>query len=1505
MSSFSYGYKTVAEGGTESASKQNPGCDLQWEGLNIFYRCKESRTPRQWFHKMNTSILQYIFTQKGKRVTTALGNKGMEFKLDQTCNICRIEIVYSQELSPDTLKELFENHILRGEVTYRIDLRKKSTEEVKRKAEHLNLTSDSHGAVYFDKSGRQLNCVAENNDVLDALLIEIGYEEVDRVRLNDISGPVLHDLQFTKEIQLYHSNITDIIFEDKDVVFMWNGRKQQSGCELLTQFENKVKRCSVLEGCRNARHIVFDSQGDGHVNNAYIQYIRNRTEHSKGLVCPLFTFGSDGKTITLLTLGELEPILDVVDQSITERQLDKETAYHFFKGDYSQGFLVNGTRSRKLKYSTKTNKIVCTSDLEIELEDLINQATPYRKELLHLSDFHVSFLNRFAMPLKEQVQREYHIELILEHNRCFLQGKDPQLLKEGREFFIGSLNKRFTRFSTNINEVAVLKLKAKIENVTSENNCSWKLNFTNECCNIDLSKYLGAWHDPLANIIICVQNVDNGDLVAADLVIEMTTSNLFPLSKLFIKESTSLKQLQSGKRVLVGHEETLDGPFQSDTLCCKSMYVVVIYSSQGNEESITFSKLKECFSRALQYADNNGMESLALSTKLLQDFPIEKHITPSIFASLKEYVDLHHQHRFKKIILCCENENSQDICNVVENMHETRKGYRRILSLPLNPSRENTPIQSNVKVGSITESMRDVIVTTVNANLNFARGQVSKMILEKAGPKMQAECKKKYPYGIAHDQIAYTKSHRMGDSGYVKYLFHGALPNYSFHDYEKTVKNFVKRCLYLADRLDCRSLVFPAIGVGNLGYPRRETAAAMFEAIEEYPKEAANCGIQEVDIMVFEGDRKSCMNFRAEEWRKSTNAAKLRHKLAGTTEVKPVPCQVLVKNIGEDTKVKIARVGACRQPTFAVEIVMRVGSIGIKPASTHPQSWNDQIDVCFECAGIANIDIEKLGSILLDERITEVFFFADKKDKLPFSKQVILLANLVQQLAENTKKPTYLKTCTIFVDDQVEDVVLASDEGWKWTECAEESNIAIELLGQTEECVERARISIESLLNKTKKEEFSRQEERMMGDVDNENRHLGSERVLDDQDSEGSESENETEEIEISAVINKGIIAQHEPELKEWLLSMKQKFNLNVNQKRKDVSVSGTIASVLQFESHLKTCVRDYAKSDRNVYPQTVVYMDEKSFSLLSGIGALSRYAVLPSVKGWTFDVAKGLVITCKKEHMEYVRTQVTEDLNKMKRECIVFENDEKAKEARANLENTNLTEDSAIVCRNSEITIGSFDYGILRECFDGMLPMMPNTRRIRTSDVELKFTVNDIRNESVEFIAISSSAKMTGRKGAGKLLADMLGKDFLESCEKSLKEKGDIQEYECRVIPSGLAYRRFIGHLRLPVNEKKQSSQRIQFIRLEDSILNCFKRADEMGCKSIALPCLGSEENKGGFDLHNCANAYVQAFFKLRSSNLKEICFVDLNADKINTVFETFFGTLGRQHQLQKESTV
>ncbi|WAR21297.1 PAR14-like protein [Mya arenaria] len=1142
------------------------GCDLQWEGLNIFYRCKESRTPRQWFHKMNTSILQYIFTQKGKRVTTALGNKGMEFKLDQTCNICRIEIVYSQELSPDTLKELFENHILRGEVTYRIDLRKKSTEEVKRKAEHLNLTSDSHGAVYFDKSGRQLNCVAENNDVLDALLIEIGYEEVDRVRLNDISGPVLHDLQFTKEIQLYHSNITDIIFEDKDVVFMWNGRKQQSGCELLTQFENKVKRCSVLEGCRNARHIVFDSQGDGHVNNAYIQYIRNRTEHSKGLVCPLFTFGSDGKTITLLTLGELEPILDVVDQSITERQLDKETAYHFFKGDYSQGFLVNGTRSRKLKYSTKTNKIVCTSDLEIELEDLINQATPYRKELLHLSDFHVSFLNRFAMPLKEQVQREYHIELILEHNRCFLQGKDPQLLKEGREFFIGSLNKRFTRFSTNINEVAVLKLKAKIENVTSENNCSWKLNFTNECCNIDLSKYLGAWHDPLANIIICVQNVDNGDLVAADLVIEMTTSNLFPLSKLFIKD---------------------------------------------------------------------------------------------------------------------------------------------------------TPIQSNVKVGSITESMRDVIVTTVNANLNFARGQVSKMILEKAGPKMQAECKKKYPYGIAHDQIAYTKSHRMGDSGYVKYLFHGALPNYSFHDYEKTVKNFVKRCLYLADRLDCRSLVFPAIGVGNLGYPRRETAAAMFEAIEEYPKEAANCGIQEVDIMVFEG------------------------------------------------------------------------SIGIKPASTHPQSWNDQIDVCFECAGIANIDIEKLGSILLDERITEVFFFADKKDKLPFSKQVILLANLVQQLAENTKKPTYLKTCTIFVDDQVEDVVLASDEGWKWTECAEESNIAIELLGQTEECVERARISIESLLNKTKKEEFSRQEERMMGDVDNENRHLGSERVLDDQDSEGSESENETEEIEISAVINKGIIAQHEPELKEWLLSMKQKFNLNVNQKRKDVSVSGTIASVLQFESHLKTCVRDYAKSDRNVYPQTVVYMDEKSFSLLSGIGALSRYAVLPSVKGWTFDVAKGLVITCKKEHMEYVRTQVTEDLNKMKRECIVFENDEKAKEARANLENTNLTEDSAIVCRNSEITIGSFDYGILRECFDGMLPMMPNTRRIRTSDVELKFTVNDIRNESVEFIAISSSAKMTGRKGAGKLLADMLGKDFLESCEKSLKEKGDIQEYECRVIPSGLAYRR------------------------------------------------------------------------------------------------------------------
>ncbi|WAR21293.1 PAR14-like protein, partial [Mya arenaria] len=953
-----YHQKWYSDSATGGPVERIPGVVDQWERIDIFYRNTGSEARKEWIHALDTPILQYIISKKGKRIKDAFDTQ------DST-----------QDEISQILKEKFEKEIVRDVESMAVKVSANVTDRIKSKLRNLSLETEKLKAVYFDTKNGYLTCVADNDSHLNELLMDIGYEDEEKIRLNDISAQVLQDLQFEQAVKTSHPRLKCITFADENdsVTLLWQGKKETSGSELLAKFKGKIRDCVVLENAINAKHIVFNTRAGGRVNDTFVEYIKEMTKQSLNTpAIPLFTFDFSLKRITLYTLDNVKAIQEIVNQSIIERQLDPETAKHFFKGGSSLDFCKKATDERKLLYDININGIVCIKSVQKDLDDLINQAIPYKEEPLDLSELQVSFLKQYGSQLMEQVEKRYDIAVKLENNRCLFRGKDSQLLQKGKEFMVDSLKKLLTHMSIKTNEVAVLKLKEGIENVVAENNCKWNLNFTNEFCNTDLNKYLGAWHDPLAHIITCVQNVDNGDMVAADLVIELTTSNLFPLSKHFTKENPLVGRSTAGKIFSVMHEEILEGPFQKDAFCCQSMFAFVICSSYSpgmQYQFISFQQLKKCYLRALQYADENGMKSLALSTKLLQSPALENDITPAILAAAFEFVEANHQHDIRKLTLCCDKENCHDVCDTVENLYDKRKGYRRILSLPSEPNKQNAVISLNVKVGSITDSKRDVIVNTVNIKLDFAKGQVSKKILEKAGPEMQRECNQKYPNGISYDQIAYTCSYNISYTG-------------------NTVKCFVKRCLYLADRLDCKTLVFPAIGVGKLDYPRRETATAMFEAIEEYPKEAANCGIQEVDIMVFNGDQKSCMNFRDEEWRKLKGGAKHRPKLAEMNEVE-------------------------------------AGSMGIKSASKPPKSWNDQIDVCVKCADIQSIDFKKLGKVLFEERITEVFFIADKKDDLPLSEQVIQIANLIKQLSKNPNEVVQLKTCTVFVDEHVEETVMA------------------------------------------------------------------------------------------------------------------------------------------------------------------------------------------------------------------------------------------------------------------------------------------------------------------------------------------------------------------------------------------------------------------------------------------------------------------------------------------------
>ena len=72
------------------------------------------------------------------------------------------------------------------------------------------------------------------------------------------------------------------------------------------------------------------------------------------------------------------------------------------------------------------------------------------------------------------------------------------------------------------------------------------------------------------------------------------------------------------------------------------------------------------------------------------------------------------------------------------------------------------------------------------------------------------------------------------------------------------VKRFVRNCLYTAEKLDVVSIAFPSLGTGKLHYPRRDVAAAMFDAVEEYRREAINRRLRHIYFIVYGGDESVC-----------------------------------------------------------------------------------------------------------------------------------------------------------------------------------------------------------------------------------------------------------------------------------------------------------------------------------------------------------------------------------------------------------------------------------------------------------------------------------------------------------------------------------------------------------------------------------------------------------------------------------------------------------------------
>ncbi|NWW54856.1 PAR14 polymerase, partial [Pedionomus torquatus] len=181
-------------------------------------------------------------------------------------------------------------------------------------------------------------------------------------------------------------------------------------------------------------------------------------------------------------------------------------------------------------------------------------------------------------------------------------------------------------------------------------------------------------------------------------------------------------------------------------------------------------------------------------------------------------------------------------------------------SLPLLTTEEGLNIL--LKKGSIEDATTDVVVISVTRDLELGKGVLSKALLNKAGPMLQTRLKEEGQGRIPEEGSVFkTEGYNLDCS----IVFHAIVPSWSQKHRSSQVLGYViTNCLQIAEELSLKSITFPAIGTGNLGFPRSVVAKLMFDKVLEFSSKNKVRSLEEVHFLLHPKDTANIQEFSDE-----------------------------------------------------------------------------------------------------------------------------------------------------------------------------------------------------------------------------------------------------------------------------------------------------------------------------------------------------------------------------------------------------------------------------------------------------------------------------------------------------------------------------------------------------------------------------------------------------------------------------------------------------------------
>jgi len=150
-----------------------------------------------------------------------------------------------------------------------------------------------------------------------------------------------------------------------------------------------------------------------------------------------------------------------------------------------------------------------------------------------------------------------------------------------------------------------------------------------------------------------------------------------------------------------------------------------------------------------------------------------------------------------------------------------------------------------VVMGDITEFKADAIVNAAN-NKGLMGGGVAGAIKKKGGKVIEDEAVKKCPIQIG--EAIFTSAGSLK----AKYVIHASTMGMNFKTDEAKIRNSCKSSLKVAEELQIKSIVFPALGCGVGGFSLLASAKIMAQEVWRHLRDNPESCLKEVTFCLYD-----------------------------------------------------------------------------------------------------------------------------------------------------------------------------------------------------------------------------------------------------------------------------------------------------------------------------------------------------------------------------------------------------------------------------------------------------------------------------------------------------------------------------------------------------------------------------------------------------------------------------------------------------------------------------